>query len=392
MRHLLFIILLMSSYFVVAQTRTELEERRKKTLEEIEYVNSMLQETARQKAQGTGELKIISSRIGLRENVITGLKSEIDLLNTRIDLNRLSVSMMDADLVRLRNEYAANIRSAWNVRKDYHPSIFILSAKDFNQGYKRMKYIQQAARFRRRQSEIIADLVVQISSTRARLENDLARLNELRSREESQKRQLETDYQRQQRLIRELSGREKQLQQDLENKRRVANQVQAEINRMIEAERKKAATSELTPEQVLIGNDFVSNRGRLPWPVERGIITSKFGEQQHPVMKHVKLDNPGIEITCSGTTQVRAVFKGEVKSVIGITGANMAVIIRHGKYLTVYQNLVNVKVKPGDMVDTKAHIGNVYIETDGSNRGILNFYVYEETKRLNPEAWLAGKN
>lgn len=392
MKYLAFIVLVFAGLGLHAQTRSELEERRKKTLEEIDYVNNMLQATAKQRAAGTGELKIISSRIGLRENVITGLKSEIELVNTRIGLNTLAISMMESDLIRLRNEYAANIRSAWNVRKDYHPAIFILSARDFNQGYKRMKYIQQAARFRRRQSEIISDIVVQVSNTRGRLEHDRVRLDELKNREENQKKQLETDYQRQQRLIRELSGREKQLQQDLESKRKIANQIQAEITRMIEAERKKAATSELTPEQVLIGNDFVTNRGRLPWPVERGIITSKYGEQSHPVMKHVKLDNHGIEITCSGKTQVRAVFKGEVKSVIGITGGNMAVIIRHGKFLTVYQNIINVKVKPGDMVDTKHVIGDLYMETDGSNRGILNFYVYEETKRLNPEIWLAGKN
>jgi len=392
MRYFAAIILLVFGTLIYGQTRSELEERRKKTLEEIEYVNNMLQVTAKQRAEGTSELKIIGSRIGLRENVISGLRSEIELLNTRIQLNSLSISMMEADLVSLRNDYAANIRSALNVIKDYHPAIFVLSAKDFNQGYKRMKYIQQAAKFRRRQSEIISDLVIQVTKTTERLEHDRVKLNELRNREENQKKQLETDYQRQQRLINQLSGRERQLRQDLETKRKIANQIQAEINRMIAEERKRAETSELTPEQVLIGNDFISNKGRLPWPVERGIITSKFGEQTHPVMKHVKIDNHGIEITSSGKTQVRAVFRGEVKSVIGISGGNMAVIIRHGKFLTVYQNIINVKVKPGDMVDTKSIIGEIYVETDGSNRGILNFFVYEETKRQNPEIWLAGKN
>lgn len=392
MRCFVILALLVTGTMMYGQTRAELEERRKKTLEEIEYVNNMLKVTARQRAEGTSELRIIGSRIGLRENVINGLRSEIELLNNRIELNTLSISMMEADLVRLRSDYAVNIRSALNVIKDYHPAIFILSAKDFNQGYKRMKYIQQAAKFRRRQSEIISDLVIQVGKTNEKLEQDRIQLDELRNREESQKQQLETDYQRQQRLINQLSGRERQLRQDLETKRKIASQIQAEINRMIEEERKKAETSELTPEQVLIGNDFVSNKGRLPWPVERGIITSKFGEQPHPVMKYVKLDNPGIEITCSGVTQVRAVFRGEVKSVFGIAGGNMAVIIRHGKFLTVYQNIINVTVKPGDMVDTKSVIGEIYLETDGSNRGILNFFVYEETKRQNPEIWLAGKN
>jgi septal ring factor EnvC (AmiA/AmiB activator) len=374
------------------QTRAELEANRKKTLEEIAYLDNALRETERQRQQGVNDLKLIVNRIGLRESVISDLRSEIDLINYRIHLNELSVNLMEDDLLSLREMYASNIKSAMNLSKGYHPAIFILSAEDFNQGYKRMKYIQQAARYRRRQAEIISDLVFQIGISKAKLEEAKSNLEDLKNREEVQKRQLETEQQRKQRLVTQLSGQEKQIKQDIEKKKRIATQIQAEINRMIEEEKKKAATSDLTPEQRLIGNDFVSNKGRLPWPVERGVITSRFGKQQHPVWKNVTEDNIGIEITSTGNTPVRSVFKGEVARVIGITGGNMAVIIKHGKYLTVYQDIVNVRVKPGDKVDTKQMIGVLFTDPNAGNKGVLKFMVYEEAQKLNPEGWITPRN
>jgi murein hydrolase activator len=374
------------------QTRSDLENQRKKTLEEISYVDNLLKATAQKKTAGINDLKIISNRINLRENVITGLRSEIDLINYRIELNNLSISLMEGDLVGLRSDYAGSIRLAYKASRSYNPALFVLSARDFNQGYKRLKYLQQGARFRRRQAEIISDIVVQISDSRKRLENDRRKLTDLRGREESQKRLLESEQQRKQRLVQELSGKERQLKQDLEDKKKIAARIQTEINKMIEAEKKKTATTDLTPEQKLTGTDFASNKGKLPWPVERGVITSKFGKQQHAVLKNVTEDNAGIEITSTGTTPVRAVFRGEVGSVFGISGGNMAVIIRHGKYFTVYQNIVNVRVKPGDKVDTKQVVGDIFIEADAGNKGILRFMIYEDTRKHDPELWIAGKN
>ena len=148
----------------------------------------------------------------------------------------------------------------------------------------------------------------------------------------------------------------------------------------------------MTPEMKLISDDFNENIGRLPWPVERGVITSHFGAQKHPVLKYVTEDNSDIEITGSGDTPVRSVFKGEVARVFSIRGANMAVIIRHGKYLTVYQNLVGVRVKPGDKVETKQEIGKVFSDSENGNKAILKFYVFEERVKLDPELWISKKN
>lgn len=394
MRYLILVICLVTSLLLDAsgQQRKDLEDQRKKTLEEINYVDNLLKTTTRQRTAGVNDLKIIVSRISLRESVISGLKSEIDLYNSRIELNNLSIIMMEEDLVLLRKEYAGSIRLAFKASRGYHPALLILSARDFNQGYKRLKYLQQSARFRRRQAEIISDIVQQVSDSKLRLEQDRKQLTDLRGREESQKRLLETEQQRKERLIRELSGKERQLKQDLENKKKIAARIQSEINKMIEEERKRAATTDMTPEQKLTGADFSGNRGKLPWPVERGVITSKFGIQKNAVLKNVTEDNIWIEITSTAGTPVRTVFRGEVTGVYGISGGNMAVIVKHGKYFTAYQNLINVKVKPGDKVETKQVIGDLFIEAATGNKGILRFMIFEETKKLNPELWIAPKN
>jgi len=373
------------------QTRKELEDQRKKTLEEISYVDNLLKTTTKQKSQGMSDLKVLVNRISLREDVISGLRNEISLLNYRIELNTLAISLMESDLVELRKDYAGSIRLAYKASKGYHPAMFVFSAEDFNQGYKRLKYIQQSARFRRRQAETISEVVKEVNESRKRLENDRFKLTDLRGREETQKQLLEQEQKKKQTLVKELSGKEKKLQQDLEAKKKIAARIQSEITKIIEEEKKKAVRTDLTPDQKLTGSDFAGNKGLLPWPVERGIITGKFGTQKHPVLKNVDVDNIGIEITSVGNTPVRSVFRGEVVSVIVIQGGNIAVIIRHGRYLTVYQDIVNVRVKPGDKVETKQTIADLFIEPEAGNKGVLNFMVFDEGKRLNPEIWIAPK-
>ena len=370
------------------QTKAELEEKRKATLNEITYVDNMLKSTAKQKEESMNAVKIIGNKLNLREAVIRGMRDVINLINERIDLNTTAINMMESDLVDLKNDYARAVINSYKSQKQNPELVYILSAKDFNQGYKRLKYLQQVTKFRRKESEIIMELRDQIQSTKDRLQSDLVRISDLKSREEQQKGLLQSEQERKQTMVKSLSRKEKQLQKDLEEKKRIADKIEKEIARMIEEERKKVIKSESTPEQKLIGENFAENKGRLPWPVEKGIITSQFGLQKHPVLKYVTENNPGIEITSLGKTAVRSVFKGEVARVFSIPGANMTVIIRHGKYLTVYQNIVDLKVKSGEKVETKQEIGNVFCETENGNKAILKFMIYEEKEKQDPELWI----
>jgi septal ring factor EnvC (AmiA/AmiB activator) len=374
---------------LMAQTKAELEDKRKATLNEITYVDNMLKSTAKKKEESMSALKIIGNKLNLRESVIRGMRDEINLMSGRIDLNTIAINMMESDLIDLKNDYARAVINSYKSQKENPELVYILSAKDFNQGYKRLKYLQQVTKFRRRESEIIIELKEQVQITKDRLQNDLSRISVLKSKEEQQKSLLQSEQERKQGMVQSLSKKEKQLKKDLEEKKRIADKIEKEIARIIEDERKKVVKSNNTPEQKLIGENFAENKGRLPWPVERGIITSQFGIQKHPILKYVTENNIGIEITSLGKTAVRSVFKGEVAKVFAVQGANMIVIIRHGKYLSVYQNIVDLKVKRGDKVDTKQEIGNVYCEKENANKSILKFMIYEEKDSLNPEAWIS---
>lgn len=386
---LIFSFLLILCNCLNGQTKTELETKRKATLDEITYVDNMLKSTAKQKEESLNAIKIIGNKLNLRESVIRGMRDEINLMNERIDLNTIAINMMESDLVALKNDYARAVLNSYKSQKENPELVYILSAKDFNQGYKRLKYLQQITKFRRRESETIIELKEQIQSTKNRLQNDLNRISDLKSREEQQKGLLQSEQTKKQSMVQTLSKKERQLQKELEEKKRIADKIEKEISRIIEEERKKAIKSENTPEQRLIGENFGENKGRLPWPVEKGIVTSQFGVQKHAVLKYVTENNIGIEITSFGKTAVRSIFKGEVTRVFPINGANMTVIIRHGKYLSVYENIVDLKVKPGDKVDTKQEIGNVFCEKENGNKSILKFMIFEEKEKLDPEVWIS---
>jgi len=384
----IFIFLLLCNN-LFAQTKKELEEKRKATLDEINYVDDMLKSTAKKKEESMNEVKIIGNKLNLRETVIRGMRAEINLLNDRIDLNNIAIDMMESDLVVLKSDYARAVINSYKSQKENPELVYILSAKDFNQGYKRLKYLQQITKFRRREAEIIIELKEQIEITKNRLQNDLSRLSDLKTKEEQQKYLLLSEQNRKQEMVQSLNKKERLLQKELEEKKRIANKIEKEIARIIEEEKRKAIKSDKTPEQKIIGENFVENKGRLPWPVEKGIITSQFGLQKHPVLKYVTENNPGIEITSLGKTSVRSVFKGEVARVFSIPGANMTIIIRHGKYLSVYNNIVDLKVRTGDKVDIKQEIGYVYCETENGNKSILKFMITEEKEYLDPEAWIS---
>jgi len=384
----IFLIIFISIYTLHSQSRAELEEKRKKTIEDIAYIDNLIKTTSKEKDESMKSLSIVNKRLLLRENVISGMSQEINLLNYRIELNNTAIEMMENDLLRLKMEYSEVIRKSYRAKKGYPDIVYILSAKDFNQGYKRFKYLQQVAQYRRKESELIVELKEQIVNSRLKLRDDLFKLSDLKSKEEIQKNLLQNEKKGKQDLIKRLSKKEKQLSKELQDKKKVAQKIELEINRLIEEERKRAAQKTLSEGDKLLGVNFSENKGKLPWPVEQGVITSHFGIQKHPEFKYLTEDNIGIEITSSGKINARAIFNGVVAKVFSIPGANMTVILRHGNYLSVYSNLVNVKVKPGENVNTRQTIGEVFNDQKGNN-AVLKFMIFEnERKYLDPEIWI----
>jgi len=386
----LIITFLNSYYYLEGQTRAELEEKRNKALGEIVYVDNLLKTTEKEKKESMNAIKIIGNKLSLRESVIKGMREEISLLSDRINLNTIAIGMMERDLIELKNDYARAVVNSYKYQKANPEIVYILSAKDFNQGYKRLKYLQQVAKFRRRESEIIMELKKQIETSKERLQNDLTRISDLKSKEEQQKNLLQNEQDRKQTMVQSLNKKEKQLRKDLEDKKKIAEKIESEIKKIMEEERRRVVRSDNTPEQKLLGENFSENRGRLPWPVERGIITSHFGIQKNPVLKYVEEKNIDIEITSSGKVSARSVFQGVVARVFPIQGANMTVMIRHGNYFSIYTNIVNVKVKRGEKVGIKQDLGDVYSDPGASNNCVLKFMIFEEERKyLDPESWIS---
>lgn len=385
------VLFLLPLFSINCQTRSELEELRKKNLAEIEYVDQLLKSTATQRDANVTELKAIGRKLRLREKLISEYGQEIDLLEVRINLNRMAGEMLQADLDLLKDDYARSIVSAFRADKGIPAIAFILSSGDFNQGYMRLRYIQKVARYRRFETETIEAVWHELNRTNERLEQDRRRVNDLKGKEIKERHTLSQEQKKRTGIITSLGQKEKQLKQELDEKRRIARQIEREIERLIEEERNRSGTEPMSSEMKLIGDDFGENRGRLPWPVDKGFISSHFGSQPHAVLKNVIEDNIGIEITSAGKTLAKAVFKGEVVRVFAISGSNMAIIVRHGKYLTVYQDVVNVRVKAGEKVVTGQVLGDVYFESSNGGRSVLKFMVYEERKKINPELWLIKK-
>ncbi len=394
MKRILLLLFLIFGMVAMAegQSRRDLEDQRKKTLEEIAYVDNLLKETAREKKESLNELKIIGRKLNLRELILQGLQEEIALLNDRIELNTLAINMMESDLSILRKDYEKAVLSSFRSSKGNSEIGYVLSAKDFNQGYKRLKYLQQITRFRRQESEIIQELKSEIEVSKQKMEEDMTIISQLKSREEQQKYLLQDEQGNKQKIVKSLSNKERQLQRELEDKKRIARRIESELEKLLEEERKKAAKSDMSPEQKLVGENFFENKGRLPWPVEKGLITSHFGIHNHPVLKYVKENNSDIEITSSGKTPVRSIFNGTVAKIFSIQGLNMSIIIKHGRYFTVYSNLVNVLVKMGDKVETGKIIGEVFNDKEKGNEAVLKFMVTEERVNLDPELWISKKN
>ena len=239
--------------------------------------------------------------------------------------------------------------------------------------------------YRKNQAEIIDAIQHSLNQKAEKLEEQKLIKVQLITEIEKETRTLQEEKTLKNSELNKLQKEQNTLRKKLQQQREIEQSLEREIRKIIEEETGKSSTGEsgfkLTPEQILVGDNFEQNKSRLPWPVERGIIVERFGINQHPVLTNVQTRNNGISIATEAGAKIRSVFNGEVSRVFGITGGNTAVIIRHGKYLSVYSNLREVTVKKGDLVTTKQTIGTVYTDEDEDNKSIKKFKNWRKTKK-----------
>lgn len=393
-RPVLAILLLFFLAEAQAQSLSELQQRRQSAAREIEMTNRLLNQVQQQEKASLNRLQLISNTINQRNKLISSLNSEIRLYQEFIQNNNLSVQMLSDDLEKMKTEYAKLIRMTYLGRTPSGQLFFLFSAESFNQAYRRLLYMRRYTAYRNNQAELMKTLQQLLNEKVEDLEKLKSTRQQLLDEARNETEKLAQEKSKQNREVQDLKRRQQDLKSKLQQQRSVEQQLEREIQRIIEEEaRKKRDAGEpayaLTPEQKLVGDSFAQNKLKLPWPVERGVITERFGIHRHPVLENVQVRNNGINIATETNAGVRAVFNGEVSRVFGISGGNSAVIIRHGNYLTVYSNLKEVIVKKGDKVSVHQKIGTVYTDADDENKSILKFQIWRENQKLNPEEWIS---
>jgi murein hydrolase activator len=372
-------------------SKSDLERQRREIQESINNTTRLLEQAASSRRTNLESLNVINRRLQLRNDLIRTIESEIRLIDNSISRGNDRVKQLEKELGEAKEAYGRLIIMAHRHRMSHQKLMFVLAADDFNQAYRRFKYLQQYGRSRQRQIDQINNLREEIYREVAILESQKLDKNNLLQMNRNELTALNNEKRQQSSIVEQLGRRENQLKQELTRQQREAKALQDAIERLLreEAETAKATrTFELAPADKIISDQFIQNKGGLPWPIERGVVTGFFGEHPHPVLRGIKVQNNGIDISTVENAEVRAVFNGTVRQVLTVPGSNNVVIVRHGNFLTVYANLAHVYVRTGDSVTTKQLIGRVFTDND-DNQTVLHLEIWEENKKLDPMVWLS---
>lgn len=396
----LFAFLLIAPNIYPQDKKSQLQARKAKIEEEINYTNKLLSETKKNKQASLNQLVLLNKKISKRQELINAISGEIGQIDQKINQTNDTIAELTETIKNLKEEYSKMIYYAQKNRSSYTRLMFIFSAENFNQAYQRLKYFQQYSSYRQNQVRVIKETQALLAEKVALLQKQKGDKVQLKTMEESEKQKLSKEKTEQDQTVRKLTQKEKDLLKKLRENEKAAKKLQKAIEDLIAEEIRKAKESAkkagtkptpentfgLTPSELKLSSTFSGNKGNLPWPTERGVISATFGEHPHPVLKGIKTKNNGIDITTSGGAVARAVFDGEVTSIMSLPSYNNVIIIKHGEFLTVYSNIGQVYVKKGDKVTTKQKLGA--IDTDDTGRTKLHFELWKGKVLQNPEAWI----
>ncbi|WP_377610025.1 MULTISPECIES: murein hydrolase activator EnvC family protein [Olivibacter] len=403
-----------------AQSSAQLKKQREALTREIELLNQTLRSTSKDKSLSLKQVNALNAQINLRVKKIKTINSEVNLIESQIAKNTNTIRSLQNELAKLKKGYASMVQFAFRNSSAYNKLMFIFASNDFNQAYKRLKYLQQFSDSRKKQAKEIEETQKSIEQKIAELASNKKEKVVLLSDQEKEKQALDGQKSVKSKVLNDLTKKEKEYKQELNKKQqedaRLARAIQAAIRREIEEARRRAEEEERrraaelakknpnakapeptarktdkeallsTPEAAKLAADFTGNRGRLPWPVASGSVTQGYG--QYTYGKGVKVNSNGLTIRTAAGAAVRAVFDGVVTSIVQLQN-QYTVIIRHGNYFTVYQNMKTVSVSRNQKVSVKQTIGTVAVDaTEGTSD--LHFELWQGTSPINPSSWLAG--
>lgn len=377
---------------VNGQSKEELQLQKQKAVEEIELARELMEKTAERRSSSLQRIRLLQQGINSRARLISTLEQEVTMIDKDIADTQEQISSLTQENEKNKEEYARLIYYAYRNHTNYEKLMYVLAGANISQSYQRYKYLKYIGDYRIKKAGEIEQLIGEMDRKKEEL-NQLRneKLGVLEEKEEEQQT-LVSERSQHASMVQNLQQQEEKLKREIAEKERIARELEERIREIIEEEARKAAENNqygaLAPEQQLVGNDFRRNKGKLPWPVDRGIITTGFGNHEFPGLRGSSIRNNGVDINSEPGTKVRAVFEGEVTKVFAILGANYTVLIRHGEFLSVYQNLINVRVKSGDKVLTKEILGEAFTD-ENSGVSTVHFEVWQERNILNPEEWLS---
>ncbi|HEX8563919.1 MAG TPA: peptidoglycan DD-metalloendopeptidase family protein [Flavobacterium sp.] len=411
------LLFLFMNTLLFAQTQQEkLEQRKAQIQKEIRENERLLQSVKKQEKSVTTQLVIKDNKIKLKENLIHTTERQTKLLNDDMYTNQLKINKLKKDLEELKKDYAEMIVKSYKSRSAQSRAMFLLSSENFLQAYKRAQYMKQYANYRKNQGEEIKAKADQLAVYNQKINVQKTEKQKLLEEKEKERLALLKEKEEQEVLIKAIRKDKSKIASEIKKKQQESKTIDRQIDKLIReaiaaANKKTAAavakanpkattpaktkaTAEatkivLTPEGKIVADNFRANKGRLFWPVEMGAITLRYGDQPHPVHKSLVVHNSGIEITTEPGANARAVFGGEVSSVIKLSPVNKVVVVQHGDFFTIYQNLSSVNVSKGDKVSLKQTIGKIRTNGD-TGKTVLKFLIMQNTVYQNPQSWLSA--
>ena len=396
-------------------TQQKLEERKAQIQAQIRENEKLLQNVKKQEKSVLTVIGLKDQKIRLKENLISTNESQAKILNNDMFKNQVQINHLNKDLNVLKKDYAEMIVKSYKSRSEQSRAMFLLSSENFLQAYKRAQYMKQYSSYRKMQGDEITEKTNELSGFNKKLNVQKQVKQKLIKENETEKQVLEKEKKEQLVLVNSIKKDKKKIAGEIKKQQQESRAIDRQIDKLIrdaiaEANKKAAAANAkanpkkvvtaaetkasesstkivLTAEGKIESDNFKNNRGKLPWPVESGAVTLKFGDQPHPLIPTLKIHNSGVEITTNQGSNARAVFSGEVTQVQVVSPVNKAVIIKHGDFFTVYQNLSKVYVREGEKVSIKQSLGQIRTSGD-TGKTVMKFMISQNTTYANPALWL----
>ena len=372
-------------------------EKQKKLLQaEIKQINTLLFNNSKREKSILSQVEDLDVKISVRTELVKVNNQQANLLTQQINVNQRDITNLRKELEELKKDYAEMIQKSYKSKSSQNRLMFLFSSEDFLQAYKRIQYMKQYTNFRKKQGEVITQKTKTLQSLNKALFEQKAQKEVLVMENRKAQKELQQERRSQQRLIRGLKSKSRSLAIEIKQKQRKAAEIDKVIERLIReaiaASNKASGKSvknafALTPESKLLAANFVANKGKLPWPVEKGIVIQRYGTQPHPVVKTTMIKSNGVTIATTPKSEARAVFEGEVMTILSFKGSNPTILIKHGNYITTYKNMGKVYVKKGDKVKAKQPIGEIFTHPQ-TGKTTLQFSVFNALKPQNPKSWI----